>query len=127
MLIGLKVVAVRYFFRKNLDFWSRWILFLGYSSLVLKPRTSEEVSKILAYCNNELLAVCPQGGNTGLVGGSVPVHDEIIISSALMDQVISFDENSGIVTFFLFILPHERILDRQRLQKALEMVKTEMK
>lgn len=63
--------------------------------MVLKPRTSEEVSKILTYCNNELLAVCPQGGNTGLVGGSVPVHDEIIISSALMDQIISFDENSG--------------------------------
>ena len=33
------------------------------------------------------LAICPQGGNTGLVGGSVPVFDEVIISTALMDQI----------------------------------------
>ncbi|XP_044730727.1 D-2-hydroxyglutarate dehydrogenase, mitochondrial isoform X3 [Chrysoperla carnea] len=69
----------------------------GYSKLVLKVRTTEEVSKILEFCNKERLAVCPQGGNTGLVGGSVPVHDEIVISTTLMNNIISFDENSGIL------------------------------
>lgn len=37
-----------------------------------------QVSQILKYCNYRLLAVVPQGGNTGLVGGSVPVFDEVI-------------------------------------------------
>lgn len=37
----------------------------------------------------------PQGGNTGLVGGSVPVFDEIILSTALMNRIISFDKVSG--------------------------------
>lgn len=37
----------------------------------------------------------PQGGNTGLVGGSVPVHDEIILSTALMNTIRSFDSISG--------------------------------
>lgn len=37
----------------------------------------------------------PQGGNTGLVGGSVPVFDEIILSTGLMNQIISFDHISG--------------------------------
>lgn len=37
----------------------------------------------------------PQGGNTGLVGGSVPVFDEIILSTALMNKIISFDPVSG--------------------------------
>lgn len=37
----------------------------------------------------------PQGGNTGMVGGSVPVFDEIILSTALMNQVISFHGVSG--------------------------------
>lgn len=37
----------------------------------------------------------PQGGNTGLVGGSVPVFDEIILSTALMNQVLAFDSISG--------------------------------
>lgn len=37
-----------------------------------------QVSQILKYCNSRHLAVVPQGGNTGLVGGSVPVFDEVI-------------------------------------------------
>jgi hypothetical protein len=36
--------------------------------------------------------VVPQGGNTGLVGGSVPVYDEIIINLQRMNKIISFDE-----------------------------------
>ena len=37
-----------------------------------------QVSQILKYCNSRDLPVVPQGGNTGLVGGSVPVFDEVI-------------------------------------------------
>ncbi|KAJ3036647.1 hypothetical protein HDV00_002471 [Rhizophlyctis rosea] len=70
----------------------------GRSSLVLRPKTTEEVSKILRYCNEKSLAVVPQGGNTGLVGGSIPVHDEIILSTQLMNQIRHFDEVSGILT-----------------------------
>ena len=62
---------------------------------MLKPKTTEEVSKILNYCNNEKLAVCPQSGNTGLVGGSVPVFDEIIISMNLMNEIIQTSEIDG--------------------------------
>lgn len=70
----------------------------GSSATLLKPKTTEEVSAILSYCNKRKLAVCPQGGNTGLVGGSVPVFDEIIISTALMNEVESVDTLSGVVT-----------------------------
>nr|XP_020642070.1 D-2-hydroxyglutarate dehydrogenase, mitochondrial [Pogona vitticeps]XP_020642071.1 D-2-hydroxyglutarate dehydrogenase, mitochondrial [Pogona vitticeps] len=69
----------------------------GCSKVLLKPRTTGEVSEILRYCSERNLAVNPQGGNTGLVGGSVPVFDEIILSTALMNQVISFDSISGIL------------------------------
>ncbi|XP_030053001.1 D-2-hydroxyglutarate dehydrogenase, mitochondrial isoform X2 [Microcaecilia unicolor] len=69
----------------------------GCSKVLLKPRISGEVSEILRYCNERNLAVTPQGGNTGLVGGSVPVFDEIILSTALMNQVISFNGVSGIL------------------------------
>lgn len=67
----------------------------GQSRLVLRPGSTEDVSKILAYCNEHRLAVVPQGGNTGLVGGSVPVFDEIVISMGRMNQIRSFDEVSG--------------------------------
>lgn len=69
--------------------------YAGQSQLVLKPKTTQQVSQILKYCNERKLAVVPQGGNTGLVGGSVPVFDEIVISMAGMNQIRSFDENSG--------------------------------
>ncbi|KAH6687350.1 D-lactate dehydrogenase [Plectosphaerella plurivora] len=67
----------------------------GQSRLVLRPQSTEEVSKVLRYCNDRKLAVVPQGGNTGLVGGSVPVFDEIIISLNRMNEIRSFDEVSG--------------------------------
>lgn len=67
----------------------------GQCRLVLKPGSTDDVSKILKYCNENRLAVVPQGGNTGLVGGSVPVFDEIVINMSRMNTIHSFDEVSG--------------------------------
>jgi (R)-2-hydroxyglutarate---pyruvate transhydrogenase len=67
----------------------------GQSKLVIKPGSTKEVSQVLSYCNEEMLAVVPQGGNSGLVGGSVPVFDEIIINMSRMKRIRSFDEVSG--------------------------------
>lgn len=67
----------------------------GQTQLVLKPQSTEEVSQVLKYCSENMLAVVPQGGNTGLVGGSVPVFDEIVLSTSRMDKIRSFDEVSG--------------------------------
>ncbi|KAI4327680.1 hypothetical protein L6164_020109 [Bauhinia variegata] len=69
----------------------------GSSKLLLQPRSTQEVSQILKYCNSRCLAVVPQGGNTGLVGGSVPVFDEVIISLSSINNIISFDKVSGIL------------------------------
>ncbi|KAI9109633.1 hypothetical protein K1719_019263 [Acacia pycnantha] len=69
----------------------------GSSKLLLLPQSTEEVSQILKYCNSRCLAVVPQGGNTGLVGGSVPVSDEVIINLSLMNKILSFDKVSGIL------------------------------
>lgn len=69
----------------------------GYSQCILKPKSTEEVSKILAFCNNNRIAVCPQGGNTGLVGGSVPVFDEVVLWTGQMNKIINLDETSGVL------------------------------
>lgn len=78
----------------NLD-WMR--KYRGHTKLVLKPKTTQEVSRVLKYCNENKLAVVPQGGNTGLVGGGIPVFDEIVINMSRMNNIRSFDENSGVV------------------------------
>lgn len=68
----------------------------GNSKLVLKPGSTQEISEILKYCNDRKLAVCPQGGNTGLVGGSVPVFDEIVLSLGRLNKILSVDDITGI-------------------------------
>jgi FAD/FMN-containing dehydrogenase len=78
----------------NMD-WMR--KYRGHTKLVLKPQTTKEVSQVLQYCNANKLAVVPQGGNTGLVGGGVPVFDEIVINLSRMNKIRSFDENSGVL------------------------------
>ena len=70
----------------------------GNSSLLLCPSNTQEVSKILSYCNQNRLAVVPQGGNTGLVGGSVPVFDEIILNLQNMNKIEKVNEVTSIVT-----------------------------
>lgn len=53
-----------------------------------------QVSRFTASCcilhTTEVL-FCAQGGNTGLVGGSVPLFDEVVLATAAMNKVISFD------------------------------------
>lgn len=71
-------------------------LIQGNSRIALKPKTTDEVSAILKFCNANRLAVCPQGGNTSMVGGSVPVFDEVVVSTELMNTVIHLDDTSGI-------------------------------
>lgn len=40
----------------------------GHSQVVVKPKSTAEVAAVMKYCNDENIAVTPQGGNTGLVG-----------------------------------------------------------
>ena len=63
----------------------------GVSSLLLKPDTTEQVSKILAICNETRTPIVPQGGNTGLVGGQIPFHNEIILSLSRMNRIRTVD------------------------------------
>ena len=67
----------------------------GSSRVALRPGSTDEVSRILRHCDATGLAVVPQGGNTGLVGGSVPVADEVVLTLGRMNRVISLDEHAG--------------------------------
>lgn len=79
---------------------SDWTKTYKGGSLVCLPKTTEEVSKVVRFCNANNIAVVPQGGNTGLVGGGVglPGGNELILSLARMNQVISIDARSAVVT-----------------------------
>ncbi len=49
------------------------------------------VAQVLAHCDARRLTVVPQGGNTGLVGGSVPMFDEVVLCTAGLNDIRSFD------------------------------------
>lgn len=63
----------------------------GQSSLLLKPATTAEVAAVLAICNETRTAIVPQGGNTGLVGGQIPFHGEVLLSLARMNRIRQVD------------------------------------
>jgi len=69
----------------------------GTSTLLLRPKTTSEVSAILKYCNEKKIGIVPQGGNTGLVGGSVPIYDEVILSMKGLNEIEGLDEDTGIL------------------------------
>jgi FAD/FMN-containing dehydrogenase len=63
----------------------------GQTALLLKPATTAEVSAVLAICNETRTAIVPQGGNTGLVGGQIPFHGEVLLSLARMNRIRQVD------------------------------------
>ena len=62
----------------------RWT---GQSELLLKPASTDALSRILAICNETGTAVVPQGGNTGLVGGQIPTRGEVLLSLERMTRI----------------------------------------
>ena len=59
--------------------------------LVVLPRTSDEVSKILRFCHNNHIKVVPRGAGTSLSGGALPLEDSIVLCLSRMNKVLSID------------------------------------
>jgi len=73
----------------------RWV---GKTPLVLRPGSVAEVSDILKLANKHRVAIVPQGGNTGLVGGQIPFNGEIILSLNRLDKIREVDAVSSTIT-----------------------------
>ena len=73
-------------------------LYRGHSPLVLRPGSTEEVVAICKLANEARVALVPQGGNTGLVGGQTPHNGEVVISLKRMDRIREVDTSSNTMT-----------------------------
>jgi hypothetical protein len=60
-------------------------------SLLVFPRSTEDVEKIVKYSYQNSIQIVPSGGRTGYAGGAIAKQDELVISLSKMDQVIDFD------------------------------------
>jgi FAD/FMN-containing dehydrogenase len=75
-------------------------IYVGKSPLVLRPATTEEVSRILTIANETLTVIVPQGGNTGLVGGQIPseIGEEVVLSLDRMTRIRAIDAADNTMT-----------------------------
>jgi glycolate oxidase len=55
---------------------------------VVLPRSTEEVSALLAYCNKAGVKVVPRGAGTSLAGGAIPQEDSIVIGVSKMNRIL---------------------------------------
>ncbi len=68
--------------------------YFGKTPLMLTPRTTEECSQAVKICAKHKIAVMPQGGNTGLVGGNTP-QGEVLISLKKMTKIRELNPTSN--------------------------------
>ena len=59
--------------------------------IVVFPENTEEVSKILSYCNKNKIKVVPRGAGTGLSGGSLPLEDSVLLCLTKFKKIIDID------------------------------------
>jgi glycolate oxidase len=64
--------------------------------VVVRPRTSREISEILKLANRQLFPVVPRGAGTGMSGGSVPVQGGVVLSLERMNHILEIDERDFI-------------------------------
>ena len=67
---------------------------------VVRPATTAEVSAVVRLCAQAGIAIVPQGGNTGLCGGSVPTgtRNEIVLSLSRMNRIRQLDALNDTLT-----------------------------
>lgn len=66
--------------------------------VVVKPRTTEEISAIMKLCNEYLIPVTPRGGGTGLSGGALPHLGGVLLSMERLNTILEIDERNLQVT-----------------------------
>ena len=59
--------------------------------VVVKPKTVEQLSQLMAYCNKVKIPVTPRGAGTGLSGASLPIHKGVLLSMEHFNSIIEID------------------------------------
>lgn len=72
--------------------------FHGATPAVVRPGSVDEVAAIVSLCRRDGIAIVPQGGNTGMVGGGVPLAGELVVSLRRLDAVDAVDTAAQQVT-----------------------------
>jgi FAD/FMN-containing dehydrogenase len=70
--------------------------FVGHTPAVVRPGSTDEVAAVIAVCRSAGVAIVPQGGNTGLVGGGVPLYGEVVVNLRRLAEVPEVEADLGL-------------------------------
>ena len=59
--------------------------------VVVLPETTEQVSRVLAFCHAERIKVVPRGAGTSLSGGALPLEDGVLLGMAKFNRIREID------------------------------------
>jgi glycolate oxidase len=65
--------------------------------VVVLPSTTDQVSRILAYCHGEGIKVVPRGAGTSLSGGALPLTDGVLLGMAKFNRIREIDYDNRVV------------------------------
>src|SRR5829696_6846320 len=65
--------------------------------VVVLPETTDQVSRVLAYCHAELIKVVPRGAGTSLSGGALPLTDGVLLGMAKFNRIREIDFDNRVV------------------------------
>jgi len=80
-----------------------------YPEVVILPKNSEEIAKIIKLANQYLIPVTPRGGGSGLAGGAVALYGGILLDLARMNKIIHLDREAQ----YIVVEPSVRTSDLQ--------------
>ena len=80
---------------KLLEWRDRWS---GETPLLALPKSTAEVAAVVGVCFESGTPITPQGGNTGLVGGQIPLHGEVLLSLRRMNKIRAVDARGMTLT-----------------------------
>jgi alkyldihydroxyacetonephosphate synthase len=89
----------------SLDYWLYGIFLSQYGklpslpSVVISPRSSEEIQNILRCANEYKVKITPFGAGSGVLGGAIPIEESAILNLQRMNKFISLDETSLVAEF----------------------------
>lgn len=109
--------------REALENYSRDESGKFYSSLpdvVIKPSSSEQISRILKIANKERIPVTPRGAGSGLSGGCIPIYGGIVLSLERMNRLIEIDKTNMVAVVEPGMITNElcKIVEREGLYYA---------
>ncbi|WP_366656093.1 FAD-linked oxidase C-terminal domain-containing protein [Fodinicurvata sp. EGI_FJ10296] len=66
--------------------------------IVVLPETTDQVARILKYCNDHEVKVVPRGAGTSLSGGALPLRDGILLGLGKFNRILDIDYDNRTVT-----------------------------